>query len=859
MGTPGTTERGSRAWFGLRLLLAGGLLTQTSLAQQFEPAQSLSMASPWTSQVHAADLNGDGHQDVIFSFSSFASTEISWYENFDGLGGFANPREIASYLFLARDFVVADLDGDDDQDVIATSGIQDQIVWIENTDGEGSFGPQYVIGDAPTEPVSVFAADLDGDGDMDVLSAGILNGHVAWYENADGLGTFGPTRIITLDVEQPSAVFVKDLDGDGDADVLCADFGDDEIVWFVNMDGAGTFGSKIVITTQTDGPTSVFAYDLDGDGDADVLSTSRHDDKIAWYENTDGAGAFGPQLVITDQADGAYSVVTHDLDGDGDPDVLATSDKDDTVAWFENTDGAGAFGPERIITTLADQARSATAADLDGDGDADVLSASGEDFKVAVYENADGQGNFGPQELITSRAKNACAVFAADLDGDGDREVLSASYGNDRLAWYPNTDGGGTFGPQRIVTDQADRPQSIVAADLDGDGDADVLGRASANDTVAWYENVDGQGGFGPARLITNLADGAWTIIAADLDGDGDEDVLSASWKDDKIAWYENTDGAGTFGPQLVITSLADSAYSVFARDVDGDGDVLSASRSDGKVAWYENTDGSGIFGPQQVIAVRPASPLVVFAEDLDGDADPDVLYGGDSGLEWFENLDGLGSFGPGQVLDTPSVEEVFVVDVDSDGDSDVLANGSWYENTDALGTFGPARILPGAGSTSVHAADFDGDGDPDVVTTVADDDRIVWSVNGIRAAAAFRNAGSNPASHDAVTLPVLGTTYTAAIDLGGTTGHSLAWLVGFATPLRWPLASGQVLLVNFADPNGELLGQAYLPGPVATFDLPVPSDLSLLDYELSTQALHVGGVQPFAVSNARDLRLGFQ
>ncbi|KGE86773.1 FG-GAP repeat domain-containing protein, partial [Phaeodactylibacter xiamenensis] len=78
---------------------------------------------------------------------------------------------------------------------------------------------------------------------------------------------------------------------------------DDKIAWYEN-DGSGNFGAQQVITTSANGARSVYAMDLDGDGDADVLSASSNDDKIAWYEN-DGSGNFGAQQVITTSANGA--------------------------------------------------------------------------------------------------------------------------------------------------------------------------------------------------------------------------------------------------------------------------------------------------------------------------------------------------------------------------------------------------------------------------------------------------------------------------------------------------------------------------------------------------------------------------
>ena len=193
--------------------------------------------------------------------------------------------------------------------------------------------------------------------------------------------------------------------GDGDNDVLSASAGDNTIAWYENTDGRGTFGGKNVITANAADARSVYGCDLDGDGDIDVLSASAADDKIAWYENIDGRGAFVDQNVIADRADGAQSVFATDLDRDGDMDVLSTSAGDNTIAWYENTDGKGSFGGRRLISVRANGATSVNAIDLDRDGDADVLSVAAGDGKVTWHENrplgdANGDGDFDTSDLV---------------------------------------------------------------------------------------------------------------------------------------------------------------------------------------------------------------------------------------------------------------------------------------------------------------------------------------------------------------------------------------------------------------------------------------------------------------------------
>ena len=242
--------------------------------------------------------------------------------------------------------------------------------------------------------------------------------------------------------------------------------------------------------------------------------------------------SFGPQQVITQAADRAASVFATDVDGDGDTDALSASATDDTVAWYENTNGDGSSWTVRTITTVADGAFSVFASDLDGDGDIDALSASTVDDTIAWYENssADGDGTSWTTRTITTAADGAFTVFAADVDGDGDVDALSASFFDNTIAWYENTNqnGDGTSWTTRTITTSADGALSVFAADVDGDGDVDALSASDLDDTIAWYENADGNGTSWIAHSITTEADRARSVFASDVDGDGDIDVLSA-------------------------------------------------------------------------------------------------------------------------------------------------------------------------------------------------------------------------------------------------------------------------------------------------------------------------------------------
>ncbi|PEN04630.1 hypothetical protein CRI93_14825 [Longimonas halophila] len=386
---------------------------------------------------------------------------------------------------------------------------------------------------------------------------------------------FADSFEITTDADGAFSVHGADIDGDGDEDVLSTSLFDDTIAWYRNGDATGGDGdgsawTQTEITTKVDFPTSVYAVDLDGDGDADVVSASLRDDTITFYRNGDatsgdGDGSTWTETAITTKANGAVSVYAADIDGDGDQDVLSASQMDDTIALYRNGDatsgdGDGSTWTQMEITTKAEGAYSVHAADIDGDGDQDVLSASIRDDTIAFYRNGDatsgdGDGSAWTETEITTEADRAYDVYAADIDGDGDQDVLSASEGDDTIAWYrngnatsngvTNGNGDGSMWTEIEIAVKVDFARGVHAADIDGDGDQDALSASNGDDTIAFHRNGDATSGNGDGSTwteteITTKANGAVSVYAADLDGDGDEDVLSASQTDDTIAWYEN-------------------------------------------------------------------------------------------------------------------------------------------------------------------------------------------------------------------------------------------------------------------------------------------------------------------------------
>ncbi|OGD79455.1 MAG: hypothetical protein A2Y64_00170 [Candidatus Coatesbacteria bacterium RBG_13_66_14] len=332
---------------------------------------------------------------------------------------------------------------------------------------------------------SIAVADLDSDGDLDILGAARYTGDLFWWENAAGTGFRWLTHVVEDDFPGAMAVHAADLDADGDPDVIGASWDSSRIAWWTN-DGSGSGWTRHILDDDLKGATAACAADLDSDGDLDVLGLGHLIDNVVWWENLDGRASDWAEHLVSCYCEGVGGIQAADLDSDGDPDVLTASCTDRGIVWWENVNGGSGWKSHPLDETLG-EARCAFAADLDSDGDADIVGAGGDDDLVAWWENTDGSGTSWNRRSI-EKGLAVCAVYAADLDADGD---------------------------------------------------ADVIGVSATGDTVRWWENVDGRGTSWYSHTVDAEFGGAYAVNAADLDGDGTDDIVAASLSDDRIHWWK--------------------------------------------------------------------------------------------------------------------------------------------------------------------------------------------------------------------------------------------------------------------------------------------------------------------------------
>lgn len=366
----------------------------------------------------------------------------------------------------------------------------------------------YLVADSIDGVTSVSPADIDGDGDLDVAGSAIDAGSVVWWENTDGYGFTWEEHVVERDFPTVSSVAAADIDGDGDIDLLAAAktlYGGRDVAWWENLDGSGGEWSIHLVAVDFAGARAACPFDIDGDGDIDIVGASSQLDRIVWWENT-GGGLGWESHLIWESFNGAWTLHVADIDVDGDPDVVAGAFYDDDVAWFENTDSAGGSWTRHDIAADFDGVYFVHTFDIDGDGDPDVLGAASIADELVWWENRGGEFT---GVLVSDLFEGAVCIHGCDIDGDGDGDILAAGVHGDLVTLYENR--GGVWG-EIVLADSFDGAFSVSSGDFNGDGETDPLGAAMHANSVMWWERSPGAGYLESSILYTG-SDPAWGVI----------------------------------------------------------------------------------------------------------------------------------------------------------------------------------------------------------------------------------------------------------------------------------------------------------------------------------------------------------
>jgi hypothetical protein len=253
--------------------------------------------------------------------------------------------------------------------------------WFEN-DGTPIDGGwiEHVI--ASSKPFYGFAlADLDVDNDMDVVVDTHFNTTLAWYEN-DGTpidGGWGYHSIISW-CDECNSVTAVDINKDNYPDILVtatdANLKDEETLYLIINDGTPTDGGWTRQILEDDWYLyKADAGDIDGDGDIDVVGALSG--SIRWWENNGGTGSTWPDWLVGGSFGSPSAIQLVDLDRDNDLDVLGSSYSADEITWFENNGSpTGGEWPRHVIDNTYQDPKFSGAADIDGDEDWDVFGAT---------------------------------------------------------------------------------------------------------------------------------------------------------------------------------------------------------------------------------------------------------------------------------------------------------------------------------------------------------------------------------------------------------------------------------------------------------------------------------------------------
>jgi len=586
------------------------------------PVESLKVLGIRPGSLAAFDMDNDGDRDLAASLWAFVppggSTDPVLGANgllvIRNLAGFFDDSNrvffkipkanstLSDEFFNPRQVIAGDFNGDGFADLALADSADPKepsprpfvCIFINRWPTKGGLNDSTFALPAPTDTLrarlrvgagcrSIFAADLDGDGDLDIAAANSVSGTVSILKNNGG-GSFAPKRDF-LTPAAPYWIDGGDYDQDGDVDLAVVSLTGHSLAVLRNRgDGRFEVGTEYSSGSGSD-PLHIVAADFNADGNTDLAIASQRRNQISVHLNNGIPNStFAPAAFY---GGGNFrGVAAADLDADGDFDLAAANQANGSVgvAIFRNN-GNGTFAAQMNYSTI-NRAYSIVARDFDRDGDSDLAVCSEDVNQITILKN-NGNATFASPVLYNAGSRPTF-ITSADVDRDGDWDLVTADAGvtsslPDSLSVYFN-DGSGAF-PTRNSYRVGHSPRSVVAADWNGDGNVDlaasVAGTPESTESVVAVLMNNGSGTFAPA-VRYNPGARPVALFAADMDQDGDKDIIVADNAINSVSFLENL-GNGTFAPSVEY-GAGFAPLSLTAADLDNDGDFDLAVTNDSAV-----------------------------------------------------------------------------------------------------------------------------------------------------------------------------------------------------------------------------------------------------------------------------------
>jgi hypothetical protein len=561
--------------------------------------------------LEAGDLNGDGRTDIVM-FRKENPKQLTWFECP------SDPRERWPARVIdslpGEGLAIGDIDGDGDQDISASSR------WYENKTGDGTTWLAHQITTNWGASCRSVISDMNGDGLMDVvLSHSEGKGRVSWFENP----SWAEHEIEGDILEGAHSLEVGDLDGDGDPDVVTGEMHTStqkRVLAYENL-GSGKTWNRVLLSTS--GTHNACLADVGSDGDLDIVGKNYDGPKVVeMWENTSADWTY-IQVDDTRPAK-AFGLAFGDLTGDGYRDIVSGP-------FFYRNPGGDMTGTwTRTAFPLDVDAMLVT--DVDGDGFGDVIAEKLPN--VYWLEAADTQCSSWSSVVVgtipPTEHGNGQGYMLAQIVAGGKPEIVLAS--GEGLFYFeiPANPATGSW-PRVQITGQSSE-EGLGAGDLDHDGDIDVCAGVGEN-LVAWWENPGSKAGNWAKHEIGSASPYPDRFAMADINQDGRLDIVVSEERngaatDANVYWFEQpvVPQSSDWIRHTIVTQYTTNSMDVADLDGDGDSDVITAEhRGTKKLACFKN-DGLGKWWTEDVISRGMESHLGARTVDLDGDGDLEII-----------------------------------------------------------------------------------------------------------------------------------------------------------------------------------------------------------------------------------------